>query len=212
MIHSDEMYLEQREADFLNDPESNYAELKQREEQFQQEYDSLPVIDMNSLKPSDYTESIQVSEEKKELVNVTSLDLSRQIINAITSGHIDPLEFAVKKKVIIDGLELAMKNEAVKSLICDEVEKSGKEGATRLGAKISLRGTKRYQYAADPTWNALSESIKPVQEKMKEQEKRVQAACKNNCSLIDSDTGEIIASIVPAPETTSITVSFSKKK
>lgn len=152
-------------------------------------------IDLNTLQPS----------------IATSEQIANGIIAAVREGRISPLELAVKRKCIADALDLALKNEEVKSMMVDEVEKYGKEGATCLGAKVTVINKRTYHYESDPKWKELNDSIGETLVKIKEQEKRVQAAVKNNCSLIDSDTGEMIASIVPAPETTSIAVSFKKK-
>lgn len=173
--------------------------------------DILPLIDINEITPSEYSTPV-IRDEKEELVNNTTFDLAARMIEAITDGHIDPLQFAVKKKLITDAFEMAMKDEQVKKILVEEVEKCGKDGAKALGATLRLTNRPTYQYASDAKWQAIKKTMKESEAALKEQEKKIQAACKNGGSIIDSDTGEVVASIVPAPSTTSISVSFKSKK
>lgn len=93
-----------------------------------------------------------------------------------------------------------------------EVQKFGKEGATSLGANITLKELPKYDYSKDPKWAELNAKATPLLEALKAQEEKVKMATKMDCSLIDESTGEVIAQVVPAPSTTSIAVSFPKKK
>lgn len=165
----------------------------------------LPVLDLNTLNPDEGTIKLD-----KDTINLRSSDIAMQIVCAITDGLINPLDFAVKKKLVVDALEMAMKNPHVKTMLLEEMEKYGKEAVTRLGAKLSISSRATYQYDADPTWKSIKDEMKPLEEKLKAQEEKIKTACKNNCSLVD-EHGELIASIVPHPKTESIAVSFSKK-
>jgi hypothetical protein len=209
MISTRDAFLQQQEIDSQEESSEHFFNEDMLE---QQHAETLPVIDMNKLAPSDQNMSIQVSEDKNELINYTSVDIANGIINSILDGKVNALDFAVRKKLLIDSLEMAAKNPDVKKMCISEVEKYGKGGAVLLGAKVTITGRRQYQYSEDPTWKSLKKSIAKTEEQIKEQEKKIQAAVKNNCSMVDSDTGELIASVVPAPESTSIAVSFSKKK
>lgn len=165
----------------------------------------FPVLDMNTLNPGE-----GVIKMDKDTFNLTSTEIATRIITSINEGFINPLEFAVKRKLIVDALEMVMKDPSVKQLALKEVEDFGKEGCTKLGAKISITSRATYQYSHDPKWAELKAQMKPLEEQLKAQEEKIKAACKNNASLV-SDDGEIIASIVPAPATESIVVSFSKR-
>lgn len=166
----------------------------------------LPVLDLNTLNPEEGTIKLD-----KDIINLKSSDIAMQIVAAITDGLINPLDFIVKKKLVIDALEMAMKNPQVRAAAAEEMEKYGKEGVSKLGAKLSITSRATYQYEADAKWKSIKEEMKPLEERLKAQEEKIKAACKNNASLIDGDTGEMIASIVPHPKTESIAVSFSKK-
>lgn len=171
----------------------------------------LPIINLNQTSPNEENIELQFGNEKPEKFNRTSNDIAQQIIIAITEGKINPVEFAVKKKLVVDAFDIAMKDKSVKEMMISEVEKHGKAGCTSMGAKVTIFSRSTYDYSKDPTWNRLKESIKETEEAMKAQEDRIKIACKNNVSLVNEE-GEIVASIVPAPASQSIAVSFSKKK
>ena len=182
--------MQEREADYLADEETNYADMRRREEE--QQYEAT--INLTSLQPSP----------------ATTEQIANDIVTSILEGKVNPLEFVVKKKCITDALDMALKNEEVKKMCITEVEKYGKEGATCLGAKVTLTTKRTYKYEADPKWRELNQSIAEASAQIKAQEEKIKVACKTNSSLVDQETGEVIASVVPAPETTSIAVSFKK--
>ncbi len=166
----------------------------------------FPVLDMNTIQPD-----AGIVKFDKDTINIRSVDIAEGIANAIKDGVIDPLEFAVKRKLIIDAFDLVMKDRDVKNICIGEVEKFGKQGAKKLGATITITGRATYDYSKDPTWVKLNNQAQPFIEAMKAQEEKIKTACKNNASLVDGETGELIASIVPHPKSESIAVSFSKK-
>jgi hypothetical protein len=171
----------------------------------------LPVIDVNTLSAN--AEIVRMKDgEKSETFNLTSVQIADVLVQAVLNGAVSPLDFAVKRKLLNDAFDLAWKNDQVKALLIEEVEKYGKEGCTVGGAKLSVTSKVTYKYDADPAYQALAESIKPTLLLMKEQEERIKAACKNNASLVDNDSGELIAAIVPHPTTKSVAVSFASRK
>lgn len=198
MTGSKELFEQEQERYYQEHPsEPHYDELPG--------LGPLPILDLNTLSPDD-----GIIKLDKDILNLRSTDIAMQIINAINEGFINPLEFAVKKKLVVDALDMVMKDASVKRLALEEVQTHGKEGCTKLGAKITVTGRATYQYDKDPKWAEIKAEMKPLEEKLKAQEEKIKAACKNNASLVSAD-GEIIASIVPAPTTESIAVSFAKK-
>lgn len=198
MIGSKELFEQEQERNYHDQEwEGHYEELPG--------LGPLPILDLNTLNPDEGTVKLD-----KDTLNIKSSDIALQIINAINEGFINPLEFAVKKKLVIDALEMVMKDPSVKRLAIEEVQANGKDGCTKLGAKITVTGRATYQYDKDPKWAEIKAEMKPLEQKLKDQEEKIKAACKNNASLV-SDDGEIIASIVPAPSTESISISFAKK-
>lgn len=169
---------------------------------------ALPVIDVNAIESSNEVVKIQKGKEV-ETINCTSADLANNMIAAITSGKIDPLVFAVKRKLIVDAFNMAFENADVKQLMLDEQAKHGKECFV-LGAKISIRPYPKYKYDQDQKWNQLTEEAKPYVDKIKQHEELLKAASKMGKSFLDEETGELI-NPVPAPSSDSLIVSFSKK-
>lgn len=165
----------------------------------------LPVLDLNTLQ-SHY----EIIKLDKDTVNLTSVQLSDAIIQTLLSGSVNPLEFAVKRKLVVDAFEMVMKHPDIKSLMIEEIEKFGKQGASALGAKVSIFNRAQYQYDQDPTWRSLKEGMKPFEEAIKAQEEKIKICCKTGNSLMDDD-GIVVATCVPAPKTDSIAVSFSKR-
>jgi len=141
----------------------------------------------------------------------TSEQLANYMIENLLEGNVKPLEFAVKRKCIEQAFDLVMNNPGVKNMVIEEINKYGKEGATALGAKLSLTNRPTYEYKADEKWSEIKERMAPLEAELKKQEELIKQACKSNVSLI-SEEGELLARPVPAPSTTSIVVSFKNKK
>ena len=165
----------------------------------------LPVLDLNTL---DSHEDCIKSE--KDIVNLSSVGIADHIIETLLSGSVNPLEFAVKRKLVVDAFEMVMKHPDIKSLMVDEIEKLGKQGASALGAKVYITSRPTYQYEKDSTWLHIKTNMKPFEEALTAQQEKIKACVKNGASLFD-DGGIMVASIVPAPETRSVAVSFTKK-
>lgn len=165
----------------------------------------LPVLDLNTLESNE--ENIK---HEEDIINLSSVNMADQMIGVLLSGFVNPLEFAVKRKLVVDAFELAMKHPKVKSLMIEEVEKFGKQGASALGAKVSIFSRSKYNYIEDSAWRTLKEGIKPFEKAIKDQEEKIKLACKQGCSLVNED-GIIVASCVSAPKSDSIAVSFSKR-
>jgi hypothetical protein len=128
----------------------------------------------------------------------------------LLAGYVNPLEFAVKRKLVTDALEMVMKHPKVKSLMIDEIEKFGKQEASALGAKVYITSRASYEYDKDSTWMHIKTNMKPFEDALKTQEEKIKSCCKRGGSLFD-DSGIMIASAVPSPKTDSVAVSFSKK-
>jgi hypothetical protein len=144
----------------------------------------VPPIDLGLMQPS-----LQTSEQ-----------IANGIIEAVKEGQINPVEFAVKKKCILDAFDLAFKDEEIKKMVISEVERYGKEGAVMYGATVKLTSTSKYDYSKDTKWAQIKESMKELEEALKAQEEKIKTACRVNASLIDQETGEVVASVVPCPK------------
>lgn len=173
----------------------------------------LPVIDLNLFFPEQETVSMKLT-DKPENIDLASVRLGDRIIEVLLDGGVDPLEFAVRRRILNDALDVAFKDKRVKDLMVTEINRYGKgETPTRLGATITLTPRTTYDYAHDPTWKKLSEEqLKPVKEAMKAQEDLIKNASKGKGSIIDQETGDVLAVAVPSTSTESVTVSLSKGK
>jgi hypothetical protein len=140
----------------------------------------------------------------------TSKQIAGELIHAVRNGHIEPVDFAIKKKCIEDALELAF-NELKPELVA-EVEKYGKAGAEKFGATVTVKTTAKYDYSHDATWAAIKHKIAPLEAELKAQEEKIKTAVKTNSTLIDQDSGEVIATVVPCPRTETVAVTFTKPK
>lgn len=183
MTRTKDLALDQQEQDF-----------NERMSQLHEEEYYIAPIDISSLQPS----------------QATSEQIANSIIEAVKEGRIDPIEFAVKKKCIVDAFDLAFKNEEIKKMVVGAVEQYGKEGANVFGATVKVTSTGKYDYAKDSKWAQIKEGMKEMEDALKAQEDKIKTACRNNASLVDNDSGEIIASIVPCPKTDTVAVSFKK--
>ncbi|GAC1414467.1 MAG: hypothetical protein NVSMB66_7550 [Candidatus Doudnabacteria bacterium] len=146
-----------------------------------------------------------------ELTKESSENLAELMISNILEGDMNPLEFSVKKKLITDALDMVLKNEGVKSMAITEVQKFGKEGATSLGANITLKELPKYDYSKDATWCEIKKQMEPLESWLKEHEDNIKMATKKGVQLMDSE-GTVLAAPVPVTSTTSIAVSFPKAK
>jgi hypothetical protein len=189
MTRTKDLFMEQQERDY---EQENFEMMNELHEL----HHNVPPIDLGLMQPS-----LQTSEQ-----------IANGIIEAVKEGQINPIELAVKKKCIVDAFELAFKDDEIKKMVVSEVERYGKEGATMYGATIKVTSTGKYEYSKDQKWASIKAGMKEMEEALKAQEERIKAACKNNASLIDNETGEVIASVVPCPKTDTVAVSFKPKK
>lgn len=133
------------------------------------------------------------------------------VANALTAnveaGSISAAEFAVKVKFLQEVLKKALID--TNDALCREVGEA--KDFTCLGAKIepAETGTK-YDYSADPVWAQINEELKPIQDKLKAQEERIKIATKIGHSLIDAESGEILAQPVTKTSTSSVKITLSK--
>ncbi len=209
-------FLDQREKEF-EPSDSVLLRMKAQMEQLRpEEATILPVIDLNAIRPEQETTDMSFDGGGSvETVDLTSMLLADKIVTAIVAGHLNPLEFYVKKKLIEDAFKVASKNPDVKEMASTEVAKYGKDGAKLLGATIKAGSRATYNYSEDPVWADLDAQQKPYVDLKKQQEKLVQAAVKQGRSFeeVDKETGEVkmLAKCVSAPSTDFISVTFKKK-
>lgn len=131
--------------------------------------------------------------------------VSQQLIETVKNGHADPLEFSIRCKFAIEALSAAL--DAVKEDALNHIDKE----TVLLGAKleVSESGVK-YDYSQNETWQRIDMQLKPLLVLKKEIEDKVKMATKIGNSIIDENTGEIIASPVKKESTTILKITLGK--
>ena len=149
----------------------------------------------------------------KEIININEIVPTKSNIELVATsltsnvidGNINPLEFLVKCKFLEEVLKDAQKK--VKNIALDKIDKSD----SILGAKIEVAETgTKYYYANDTIWSEIKEQLKPLEEKLKQQEERIKIATKIGHSLINEDSGEILAQPVLKESTKSLKITLGK--
>lgn len=133
-------------------------------------------------------------------------EFSRQIINELNDGEIEPLKF----KIFLKGIEVFMDNikPTLDEMARDEAEKYGQKQFDLLGARVELRevGT-NYDYArcGFPAWERAEVDFKSASEKKKKAEKFLKGL-RQSLSINDELTGEVVTVYPPAKSSKSAVV------
>lgn len=131
--------------------------------------------------------------------------VSQQLAGTVKNGHADPLEFSIRCKFAIEVLSAAL--DSVKDDALRNVDKE----TTLLGAKIEVAESGvKYDYTQNETWRNIDMQLKPLLALKKEIEDKVKMATKIGNSIIDENTGEVIASPVKKESTTVLKITLGK--
>jgi len=106
--------------------------------------------------------------------------------------YLEAIQFFCKLKDVIHGTEGSEGDKEFRSAVMDEIKKYGKGYTTGRGVKFELAETgTKYDYSANPEWDALDKQIKAIQEKKNEIEKRLKMIPAGS-ALVDESTGETL--------------------
>lgn len=131
--------------------------------------------------------------------------VSQQLADTVLNGNADPLEFAIRCKFAIECLSAAM--DTVKDVALNNLDKE----TTLLGAKLEVAESGvKYDYSANETWKGIESELKPLLDKKKVIEDKIKMATKIGNSIIDEETGEVIASPVTKLSTTVLKITLGK--
>ena len=131
--------------------------------------------------------------------------VSKQLSETVLNGNADPLEFAIRCKFVIECLSAAM--DMVKETALNNIDKE----TTLLGAKVEVvESGVKYDYSANETWNEINMRLEPLLSSKKSLEDKIKMATKIGNSIIDEETGEIIASPVTKLSTTVLKITLGK--
>lgn len=108
-------------------------------------------------------------------------------VESILSGKRNPLDIAIKLKVMEDIVKSLRANKDVKDFIMDEAQKHGKSFAFD-GAVISIVETGRYDYSLDKQWSEMNNELNLKKEILKIRENTLKNLDKE---MADPETGEI---------------------
>lgn len=113
--------------------------------------------------------------------------------NALESGDINPLSFAIQMKAMEEVAERLRKDPFIQDIIIEELEKYGKETVYN-GVKFNIRenGT-RYDFTAceDSVYEDLKYKVDILTKELKDRENWLKGI-KPGYPAVDKETGEII--------------------
>lgn len=134
----------------------------------------------------------------KANIDVVSSELTLPVIN----GNIDAVEFSIRCAFWIECLTKAKKD--VQDIAINNVHNI-------LGAKVEVveAGTK-YDYSQNENWNEINNNLAPFLLQKKDIEDKIKMATKIGNSIIDENSGEIIASPVKKESTTTLKITLGK--
>jgi len=144
-----------------------------------------------------------------DLIALTSNQLTKQSLNEwaaamvslIEDGELNPLEAHAKAKAIVAALTDVIKS--TEDLAQDEAAKYGSKTFEAFGAQVTLKeGAVTPDYAQDPIWVQMKETLKSREDLLKTAMKTKDAA------IIDTYTGEVIPVVQPKYAKSSISIQF----
>lgn len=107
-----------------------------------------------------------------------------ELAHQVAEGNKNPLDAYVELKILLSEVQDALSS--IEPLAIEERIKYGKENLVRRGFLIEYSdGTPRYSYKHYGAWAEASESVKKIEEMMKQ-------SAKLGKTIVDDGTGEII--------------------
>ena len=151
-------------------------------------------------------EQIQINKISSLTPTKTNIDLvGAEMAELVLQGMTDPIEFSIRCKFAIECLTNAM--ERVKDTAIKEVG----TGTELIGAKVEVAESGvKYDYSVNEDWKANAKRLEPLLAQKKVIEENIKMATKIGKSIIDEDTGEIIASPVKKTSTTTLKITLGK--
>ena len=139
--------------------------------------------------------------DKTENLTRTAIsDQSNLLIQSIIGGEIDPLRAVAKIRFLSDMLAAALKDDRVKDVILNEIDKNGGKEVTAFGVKFSQKEmgvSYDYTVCQDPEYNRLATEMETLKAKMKEREKYLMGIPAEGIPMVDQETGDCYKVIRP---------------
>ena len=148
---------------------------------------------MSEIKLFSYLDNNSLSKE-------TMQNQSRTLIQPIIDGEIDPLRAVAKIRFLSDMLAATLKDDRVKDVILNEIDKNGGKEVTAFGVKFTQKEmgvSYDYTVCQDPEYNRLAGEMETLKAKMKEREKYLMGIPAEGIPMVDQETGDCYKVIRP---------------
>ena len=148
---------------------------------------------MSEIKLFSYLDNGSLSKETMQMQ-------SRALIQPIIDGEIDPLRAVAKIRFLSDILAATLKDDRVKNVILNEIDKNGGKEITAFGVKFTQKEmgvSYDYTVCQDPEYNRLTTEMEALKAKMKEREKYLMGIPAEGIPMVDQETGDCYKIIRP---------------
>ena len=148
---------------------------------------------MSEIKLFSYLDNGSLSKETMQMQ-------SSALIQPIIDGEIDPLRAVAKIRFLSDMLAAALKDDRVKDVILNEIDKNGGKEVTAFGVKFTQKEmgvSYDFTVCQDPEYNRLAGEMEALKAKMKEREKYLMAIPAEGIPMVDQETGDCYKVIRP---------------
>ena len=148
---------------------------------------------MSEIKLFSYLDNGSLSKETMQMQ-------SSALIQPIIDGEIDPLRAVAKIRFLSDMLAAALKDDRVKDVILNEIDKNGGKEVTAFGVKFTQKEmgvSYDYTVCQDPEYNRLATEMETLKAKMKEREKYLMGIPAEGIPMVDQETGDCYKVIRP---------------
>ena len=148
---------------------------------------------MSEIKLFSYLDNGSLSKETMQMQ-------SSALIQPIIDGEIDPLRAVAKIRFLSDMLAATLKDDRVKNVILNEIDKNGGKEVTAFGVKFAQKEmgvSYDYTVCQDPEYNRLTTDMETLKAKMKEREKYLMGIPAEGIPMVDQETGDCYKVIRP---------------
>ena len=148
---------------------------------------------MSEIKLFSYLDNGSLSKETMQMQ-------SSALIQPIIDGEIDPLRAVAKIRFLSDMLAATLKDDRVKNVILNEIDKNGGKEVTAFGVKFAQKEmgvSYDYTVCQDPEYNRLAADMETLKAKMKEREKYLMGIPAEGIPMVDQETGDCYKVIRP---------------
>ena len=148
---------------------------------------------MSEIKLFSYLDNDSLSKETMQMQ-------SSALIQPIIDGEIDPLRAVAKIRFLSDMLAAALKDDRVKDVILNEIDKNGGKEVTAFGVKFSQKEmgvSYDFSVCGDPEYDRLAKEMEALKSQMKEREKYLLGIPSEGIPMVDQETGDCYKIIRP---------------